>query len=100
MTTDAAEPKVLDNLTEQEAYLFALLSDPSGLDQAEFLWVDDSSEDNLFCPHCETNRNGVALPAARAAHPSRHAASARRYDEHSAPARRPSSGNRSVFDTR
>lgn len=35
MTTSAAEPRVLDNLTEDEAYLFALLSDPSGLDQAE-----------------------------------------------------------------
>jgi hypothetical protein len=41
------EIKVLDNLTEDEAYLFALLSDPSGLDQAEFLWVDHSSEDHL-----------------------------------------------------
>ena len=39
--------KVLDNLTEEEAYLFAILSDPSGLDQAEFLWVDQSSEDNI-----------------------------------------------------
>lgn len=39
--------KVLDNLTEDEAYLFAILSDPSGLDQAEFLWVDHSSEDHI-----------------------------------------------------
>lgn len=55
------EPKVLDNLTEEEAYLFAVLSDMSGLDQAEFLWVDNSSDDNLFCPKCGTNRNGVHL---------------------------------------
>ena len=40
-------PRVLDKLTEDEAYLFAILSDPSGLDQAEFLWVDHSSEDNI-----------------------------------------------------
>jgi hypothetical protein len=40
-------PRVLDNLTEDEAYLFAILSDSSGLDQAEFLWTDQSSEDNL-----------------------------------------------------
>lgn len=40
-------PRVLDNLTEDEAYLYAILSDPSGLDQAEFLWTDQSSEDNL-----------------------------------------------------
>jgi hypothetical protein len=39
--------KVLDNLTENEAYLFAILSDPSGLDQAEFLWTDHSSEDHI-----------------------------------------------------
>ena len=52
-------PKVLDNLTDEEAALWAILSDPSGLDQAEFLWTDPSAEDNLFCPHCDTNRNGV-----------------------------------------
>jgi hypothetical protein len=40
-------PRVLDKLTDDEAYLFALLSDPSGIDQAEFLWVDHSSEDNI-----------------------------------------------------
>lgn len=55
------EPKVLDKLSDEEAYLYAVLSDPAGLDQAEFLWVDNSSEDNLFCPHCGTNRNGVHL---------------------------------------
>lgn len=41
------ELKVLDTLSEDEAYLFAILSDYSGLDQAEFLWVDGSSEDHL-----------------------------------------------------
>jgi hypothetical protein len=39
--------KVLDNLSEDEAYLYAILSDPSGLDQAEFLWTDHSCEDNV-----------------------------------------------------
>lgn len=53
--------KVLENLSEEEAYLFALLSDPSGLDQAEFLWTDDSSEDNKFCPKCGTSKNDVHL---------------------------------------
>jgi hypothetical protein len=55
------EIKVLENLSEDEAYLFAILSDPSGLDQAEFLWQDYSSEDNKFCPHCGTEFNGVHL---------------------------------------
>lgn len=53
--------EVLENLSEDEAYLFAILSDPSGLDQAEFLWVDNSSEDNKFCPTCGTARDGVHL---------------------------------------
>jgi hypothetical protein len=59
--TNKPEIKVLENLSEDEAYLFALLSDPSGLDQAEFLWQDQSSEDNKFCPHCGTEANGVHL---------------------------------------
>jgi hypothetical protein len=59
--TNAPEIKVLENLSEEEAYLFAILSDPSGLDQAEFLWQDQSSEDNKFCPHCGTEANGVHL---------------------------------------
>lgn len=59
MTTP--ELKVLENLSEDEAYLFALLSDPSGLDQAEFLWTDYSTEDNKFCPQCGTEFNGVHL---------------------------------------
>jgi intein/homing endonuclease len=59
--TNTPEIKVLENLSEEEAYLFAILSDPSGLDQAEFLWQDQSSEDNKFCPHCGTEANGVHL---------------------------------------
>jgi hypothetical protein len=55
------EVKVLEVLSEEEAYLLAILSDPSGLDQAEFLWVDESSDDNRFCPHCDTERTGVHL---------------------------------------
>jgi hypothetical protein len=53
--------EVLDILSEEEAYVYALLADPSGLDQAEFLWVDPSSEDNKFCPHCGTEFNGAHL---------------------------------------
>jgi hypothetical protein len=53
--------EVLDILSEEEAYLYAILADPSGLDQAEFLWVDPSSEDNKFCPHCGTEFNGAHL---------------------------------------
>lgn len=52
---------VLDNLDEEEAYLYAILSDESGLDQAEFLWTDHSSEDNVFCPICGTDTNGIHL---------------------------------------
>jgi hypothetical protein len=59
MTAVIDEPLVLDNLNEEEAYLYAILSDPSGLDQAEFLWVDESSDDNRFCPYCGTERVGV-----------------------------------------
>lgn len=40
-------PKVIEDLTEEEAYLWAILSDPSGLDQAEFLWVDEEKEHDL-----------------------------------------------------
>lgn len=39
---------VLENLDEEECYLWAILSDPSGLDQAEFLWVDDEQADGCF----------------------------------------------------
>lgn len=49
---DVGAPKVIEPLTDGEAYLYAILKDPSGLDQAEFLWFDPSSEDNKFCHVC------------------------------------------------
>lgn len=39
---------VYENLSEEESYLWAILSDQSGLDQAEFLWTDYDSPDNCF----------------------------------------------------
>jgi hypothetical protein len=39
---------VLEAPDEMESYLWAILSDPSGLDQAEFLWVADDSDDGCF----------------------------------------------------
>lgn len=39
---------VLEDLTEDEAYLWAILSDPSGLDQAEFTWYDPENNDGCF----------------------------------------------------
>jgi hypothetical protein len=41
-------PNVLETLSEEECYLWALLSDPSGLDQAEFLWYDPDADDGCF----------------------------------------------------
>jgi hypothetical protein len=41
-------PLVLEDLTDEEASLFCILEDPSGIDQAEFLWVDESAEDNCW----------------------------------------------------
>lgn len=38
----------LEPLTESEAYLWAILSDPSGLDQAEFSWYDAEDKET----HC------------------------------------------------
>lgn len=35
-------------LTEEEAYLFAILDDPSGIELAEFSWVDEEQEDGCF----------------------------------------------------
>lgn len=35
-------------LTEEECYLAAILMDPSGVDQAEFLWPNPSEEDGCF----------------------------------------------------
>lgn len=43
---DEEAPYVTEDLTEEEAYLFAILSDESGLDQAEFLIYDPACEDN------------------------------------------------------
>jgi len=39
---------VLADLTEEEAYFFAILQDQSGIDQAEFCWVDETSPDFVF----------------------------------------------------
>lgn len=39
---------VIERLDEEESYLWAILSDPSGLDQAEFTWPDPQNEDNCF----------------------------------------------------
>lgn len=39
---------VLADLTEEERYLFALLQDESGIDQAEFSWIDETSKDGIF----------------------------------------------------
>lgn len=44
----AAPLSVLEDLTEEEAYLWAILQDMSGLDQAEFLWYDTSTDDGCF----------------------------------------------------
>ena len=34
------------DLTEEEKYLFALLLDESGVDHMEFLWADNTGEEN------------------------------------------------------
>lgn len=39
---------VLADLTEEEAYFFAILQDQSGIDQAEFSWTDGTSRDGTF----------------------------------------------------
>lgn len=39
---------VLADLSEEERYLFAILQDHSGIDQAEFTWVDETSKDFVF----------------------------------------------------
>lgn len=39
---------VYEQLTEEECYLVALLTDESGLDQAEFAYTDETSEDGVF----------------------------------------------------
>lgn len=39
---------VMEDLSEEEAYLYAILSDTSGLDQAEFSWTDMENDDMCF----------------------------------------------------
>lgn len=39
---------VLEELSEEEMYLWSILSDPSGVDQAEFLWEDHTTDTGLF----------------------------------------------------
>lgn len=41
-------PNVLERLTDDEAYLYALLTDESGLDQAEFCWEDQESPEGVW----------------------------------------------------
>lgn len=38
----------LADLTEEERYLYAILQDQSGIDQAEFTWTDETSKDFIF----------------------------------------------------
>lgn len=38
----------LSDLSEEERYLLAILQDQSGIDPAEFSWVDDSADDYIF----------------------------------------------------
>lgn len=38
----------LADLSEEEAYLYAILQDHSGIDQAEFTWTDETSKDSVF----------------------------------------------------
>jgi hypothetical protein len=40
--------RVLEDLSESERYLYALLQDQSGVDIAEFLWVDERSPDFVY----------------------------------------------------
>ena len=39
---------VIEDLSEEEAYLWTILSDPSGLDQAELTWYDPENDDGCF----------------------------------------------------
>lgn len=41
-------PLVFEDLTDEECALFCILEDPSGIDQAEFLWVDESTPDSCW----------------------------------------------------
>jgi hypothetical protein len=40
--------RVIEDLTEEERYLLAILQDQSGVDQAEFLWTDETAKDGVF----------------------------------------------------
>ena len=42
-------PGIIEDLDEDEACLYAIISDPSGLDLAEFCWVDYETDDNSLC---------------------------------------------------
>jgi hypothetical protein len=39
---------VYENLSEEECYLYAILQDESGLDLAEFTYLDETQEDSIF----------------------------------------------------
>lgn len=39
---------IYEALSEEEKYLFAILQDDSGLDQAEFAFIDETQEDRIF----------------------------------------------------
>lgn len=39
---------VIEDLSEEECYLYAILSDHSGIDQAEFLWNDQTQTDGCW----------------------------------------------------
>jgi len=39
---------VVEALSDEEAYLWAILTDESGIDQAEFTWVDEEKDDSCF----------------------------------------------------
>src|SRR4051794_22241668 len=39
---------VIEDLTEDECHLWALMSDPSGLDLAEFCWVDHEAPGSVW----------------------------------------------------
>lgn len=44
----ASNVSILEDLTDEECALFAILSDPSGLDLAEFAWHDPDAEQGCF----------------------------------------------------
>lgn len=46
--TEVPVARVLEDLTEEEACLWAILQDVSGLDQAEFLWYAPDEDDGCF----------------------------------------------------